>query len=247
MKTRWLLIAVNVCWMAFAAVAADWPQWRGPERNGLSKETGLLQEWPKEGPKLLWHVKDIGDGYSTPSVVGDWLYVLSNTGKDNEFVQSRQVKDGKVGWTTKLGKVGPNMGPQYPGSRSTPTVDGDRVYALGSDGDLVCVKLADGAEVWRKNLRTDFAGKPGQWAYSESVLIDGDVLACTPGGAEATLLALDKKNGACHLESGALRRGQSRLCLDHHRERGRHQAVRPIPRERCRWRGCQDRQATVAL
>ena len=196
MKTRWLLIAVNVCWMAFAAVAADWPQWRGPERNGLSKETGLLQEWPKEGPKLLWHVKDIGDGYSTPSVVGDWLYVLSNTGKDNEFVQSRQVKDGKVGWTTKLGKVGPNMGPQYPGSRSTPTVDGDRVYALGSDGDLVCVKLADGAEVWRKNLRTDFAGKPGQWAYSESVLIDGDVLACTPGGAEATLLALDKKNGA---------------------------------------------------
>ena len=87
------------------------------------------------------------------------------------------------------------MGPQYPGARSTPTVDGELLYALGSDGDLVCVKTADGAEVWRKNLRKDFGGKPGIWAYAESPLIDGDVLVCTPGGKEASLVALDKKKG----------------------------------------------------
>jgi len=193
MKTRMSLVVLSVC--SLTAFAADWPQWRGPERDGLSKETGLLKEWPKDGPKLLWHVSDAGNGYSTPAVVGDWLYVISDKGKDNEFIESRKVKDGKPGWTTRLGNVGPNQGPQYPGARSTPTVDGDLIYALGSDGDLVCVKLADGAEVWRKSLRKDFGGKPGQWAYAESPLVDGDALICSPGGSDATLVALDKKNG----------------------------------------------------
>src|SRR3981081_4446391 len=122
-----VVLSVVLC-----ANADDWPQWRGPQRNGISKETGLLKEWPKDGPKLLWQVKDVGDGYSTPAVVGDYLYLLSNKGKDDEFVQARKVKDGEQAWSTRLGKVGANKGPQYPGARSTPTVDGDVLYALGS-------------------------------------------------------------------------------------------------------------------
>lgn len=177
------------------ADAADWPQWRGPHRNGVSKETGLLPQWPKVGPKLLWQLKDIGFGYSTPAVAGDRLYLSSNEGKDNEFVQALRVEDGQRVWSTKLGKVGPNRQMQYPGARSTPTIAGDRVYALGSDGDLVCLEKSAGKEIWRKNLRSDFAGKPGNWAYSESPLIDGDALICTPGGKEATLAALKKNTG----------------------------------------------------
>jgi outer membrane protein assembly factor BamB len=197
MKTRsTILAAVSVCLFALAACANDWPGWRGPQRTGISKETGLLKSWPKDGPKLLWQVTDVGDGYSTPAVVGDRLYVLSNKGTDDEFLQARSVKDGTQIWSVRLGKVGPNQMANYPATRSTPSVDGELVYALGSDGDLVCAKTADGAIVWRKSLRTDFEGVPGLWAYSESPLVDGDLLVCTPGGADATLVALDKKKGA---------------------------------------------------
>src|SRR6185503_15115869 len=161
----------------------------------LSREKGLLKQWPKEGPRLLWQLKDIGSGYSTPSVVGERLYLNSNEGMDNEFVLALDAKDGKRAWSTKLGKVGPNDGPQYPASRSTPTVDGDVLYTLGSDGDLVCVEKADGKVRWKKNLRSDFGGTPGKWAYAESPLVDGDALICTPGGADATMVALNKKTG----------------------------------------------------
>jgi outer membrane protein assembly factor BamB len=190
MKTRWLLFAAACC----ALTAADWPQWRGPDRDGLSKETGLLKEWPKDGPKLAWQVKDIGGGYSTPAVVGDRLYLVVNRG-DDEFALALAAKDGSEVWAVKIGKVGRNMGPQYPGARSTPTVDGDVLYCLGSDGDLACVETAKGTIRWQKNLKADFGGKPGQWAYAESPLVDGDALVCTPGGAKATLVALKKKDG----------------------------------------------------
>jgi outer membrane protein assembly factor BamB len=175
---------------------ADWPQWRGPERNGISKESGLLKEWPKGGPKLLWQIKDIGYGYSTPAVVGSRLYLISNHGDDNEFVQALEVDGGKQVWSQKLGKVGPNTAfANYAGARSTPTVDGEVLYALGSDGDLACLEIGSGNVRWRKNLQTDFDGKPGMWAYAESPLVDGDVLICTPGGKDAALVALNKKTG----------------------------------------------------
>jgi outer membrane protein assembly factor BamB len=189
------LFAVSLVAPSRPAVAEDWPQWRGPQRNGISKEAGLLKEWPKEGPKLLWEVKDIGNGYSTPSVVGDRIYLMSNRG-DEESVLALDVKNGKTAWSTPVGKVGENRGPQYPGTRSTPTVDGDVLYALGSDGDLVCLETAEGKLRWKKNLKADFQGRPGNWAYAESPLIDGGVLVCTPGGSEATLVALDKKDGS---------------------------------------------------
>jgi len=197
MKTRYLPLVVLAFGFFFSLVAgaADWPQWRGPLRDGVSRETGLLHQWPEGGPKLLWQVKDIGLGYSTPAVVGGRLYLLGNEGMDDEFVEALDVNDGKRAWSTRLGKVGPNQGPPYPGARSTPTVDGQRLYALGSDGDLACLETATGTLVWQKNLRSDFGGTPGTWAYSESPLVDGDVLVCTPGGAEATLVALDKQTG----------------------------------------------------
>jgi outer membrane protein assembly factor BamB len=116
---------------------------------------------------------------------------------DNEFVQALSVKDGKPVWTTRIGNVGnPNQQPSYPMARSTPTIDGKLLYALGSDGDLACLETASGKPLWQKNLRTEFGGQPGIWAYAESPLIDGDVLVVTPGGAKATIVALNKKNGS---------------------------------------------------
>jgi len=180
-----------------ATANSDWPQWRGPSRNGISSERGLLKEWPKEGPKLLWQVNDIGDGYSTPSVVGTQIYLMSNRGMDDEFVQALSTQDGKVIWTTHVGKVGnPDQNPPYPKARSTPTVDGDFLYALGSDGDFVCLEAKSGKIRWQKSLRKEFNGKPGEWAYAESPLVDGDVVVVTPGGPQATIVALNKNTGA---------------------------------------------------
>lgn len=177
------------------ASEGDWPGWMGADRTGVSHETGLLKQWPKGGPKLVWKVDNIGEGYSTPSLAEGKIFLMSNRGNDDEFALALSVKDGSKVWERHIGKVGPNKVAPYPGSRSTPTVDGDAVYVLGSDGDLACLDAAKGEVRWQKNLRTDFGGEPGIWAYAESPLIDGDVLVCTPGGDKATLVALNKKNG----------------------------------------------------
>ncbi len=189
-------MGIGLCFLPLETRAADWPQWRGPQRNGISAETGLLAEWPKEGPKLVWQVKDIDSGYSTPSVVGDRLYLLSNQGLDNEFVQMLDAKGGKRIWSQRIGKVGnPDQQPNYPAARSTPTVDGEWVYAFGSDGDLACLERATGKVRWQKNVRKDYGGQSGIWAYSESPLVDGEAVICTPGGPDATMLALNKNTG----------------------------------------------------
>src|SRR5262250_1200562 len=207
MKSR-LLATIAVIFLSFlagsttksanmAASTSDWPQWRGPERNGISPESGLLKQWPKEGPKLLWQVNDIGDGYSTPSVVGTRIYLMSNRGMENEFVQALSTEDGKPIWTMRVGNVGnPDQDPPFPKARSTPTVDGDFIYALGSDGDLVCLEAGSGKIRWQKSLRKELGGQPHEWAYAESPLVDGEVVVVTPGGAEATISALNKKTGA---------------------------------------------------
>ncbi len=205
MKSRLLasVAALCLCFLSVtkpadtAAPSADWPQWRGPARDGTSRERGLLQQWPAGGPKLLWQVNDIGDGFSTPVVVGSRIYLMSNRGMENEFVQALSTRDGKVIWTTRVGNVGnPEQNPPYPKARSTPTVDGDFLYALGSDGDLACLEAKTGKIRWQKNLRKEFGGQPGEWAYAESPLVDGDFVVVTPGGAEATMVALNKRTGA---------------------------------------------------
>ena len=204
MKTCKLVVsgAISVIVLSLVAYAADWPQWRGPRRDAISSEAGLLKQWPKDGPKLLWQSKDIGDGYSTVAVAGDRIYALSNRGLDNEYVQALSVQDGKVLWMTTLGKVGnPDQRPSYPCARSTPAVEGNTVYALSSDGDLASLDAATGKVNWKKSLRADFGGQPHTWAYTESPLIDGDALIVTPGGAKATLAALNKRTGAVIWES----------------------------------------------
>lgn len=193
------IAAISLCFSSLSVTgsAADWPQWRGPQRDGNSKDTGLLKQWPAEGPKLLWQVNDIGDGYSTPIVVGDRIYLMSNNGMENEFVAAHSTKDGKVIWTTRIGNVGnPNQNPPYPKARSTPTLEGNFLYALSSDGDIACLETKTGKIRWTKNIRKEFGGVPGEWAYAESPLVDGDLVVVTPGGAEATMVALNKKTGA---------------------------------------------------
>ncbi len=193
-----LLLTVTFLASTLMTRADDWPQWRGPQRTGVSKETGLLKDWPKEGPRLLWKVNHVGGGYSTPSVANGRIYLIGSRGPDKmaeEFAIALDAKDGKEIWAARLGREGPNIISPYPGPRATTTVDGDLVYALGSDGDLVCLDTVSGKERWRKSLHSDFEGKPGNWAYAESPLVDDDVLVCTPGGAKATLAALNKKTG----------------------------------------------------
>jgi outer membrane protein assembly factor BamB len=183
-------------WTADPAKAApgSWPGWRGPERTGVSTETGLLKQWPPDGPPLLWKVTGLGGGYSTPSVAGGRLFVMGSQGNE-EFLMALDIKDGHKLWSVKVGLVGENTGPNYPGPRATPTVDGGALYTLGSDGDLICADAATGKILWHKHLVKDFQGKRGTWAYAESPLIDGDVLVCTPGGDTATMAALDKRTG----------------------------------------------------
>lgn len=173
----------------------DWPQWRGPQRDGISREGNLLKHWPPEGPKLLWQVNDIGDGYSTPAIVGDRIYLMGNRGMENEFVQALSIRDGSSLWTTRVGNVGNPSDFLYAKARSTPTVDGDSTYALGSAGDLACLETKSGKIRWQVNIRKEFAGQPGPWAYAESPLVDGDAVVVTPGGPQATIVALNKKTG----------------------------------------------------
>ena len=182
-------ISAVVMLLSFSSVsvATDWPQFRGPHRNDLSDETGLLKEWPQDGPKLVWHVKGLGGGYSSLSVVGDRIFTLGNFDKVSK-VLALSCDDGKAEWSAEVGPAGGNLG-------CTPTIDGDRVYALGEEGDLVCSETGDGQRVWHRNLQKEFGGSVGGWHYCESPLVDGDHVIVTPGGKEATMVALDKKTG----------------------------------------------------
>jgi outer membrane protein assembly factor BamB len=178
--------------IAFGATG-DWPQWRGPKRDGVSTETGLLKEWPAKGPPLAWKASGLGRGYSSVSVVGNQIFTMGD-GADSSFVHAFNLADGKIQWSEKVGKTGGGDG--YPGPRCTPTVDGDLVFALGQFGDLICVEAGTGTGRWRKNLVKDFSGRMmSGWGYSESPLVDGDKLVCTPGGARGTVVALNKSTG----------------------------------------------------
>jgi outer membrane protein assembly factor BamB len=187
MTPRLVPSALALLVLAAAAPAADWPQFRGPQRDNVSKETGLLKSWPKDGPPLEWEAKGLGGGYSSLSIAGDRIYTLGNKG-DKTFVVALERDGGKVVWTGEVGRSGGNLG-------CTPTVDGDRVYALGQEGDLVCLDVKDGKRIWHHNLLKEFGGSYGGWHYCESPLVDGDRVIVTPGGEKATLVAFDKKTG----------------------------------------------------
>lgn len=191
-----VLSIVAVVAIPTVSESADWAQWRGPNRDGISAETGLLQQWPESGPKLLWQVKDLGGGYGAPSIADGLIYLVVNEGLEKESVIALDDKDGNQLWSTQIGKVGePKQRPNYPAARSTPTVVGDSVYALGSDGDLVCLDSSSGSIRWQHSLRSDFGGAPGEWAFAESPLVDEDVVVVAPGGEAAALVALNRKTG----------------------------------------------------
>jgi outer membrane protein assembly factor BamB len=190
---RSVFLSLAVVLGSLSVQANDWPQWRGPLRDGVSRESNLLQTWPAGGPALLWQVDDLGDGYATVAVAGSQLFTTGSGSLDNEYAQARSIEDGRVVWTTRIGNVGePDQAPSYPKARSTPTLDGEQLYAFSSDGDLVCLNRTTGAVRWQRNVRREFGGQPGTWAYAESPLIDGDAVVVTPGGAKATMLALNK-------------------------------------------------------
>lgn len=177
-----------------SAASGDWPQWRGPNRDGVSAETGLLKEWPKDGPPLSWKTTGLGIGYSGVSVVGQRLFTMGDRG-DANHVLALNLADGKLVWSTKLGKAGAPGWGGFAGPRATPSVDDGLVFALGQYGEVICVSAADGKEVWHKHLTTDFGGPLPEWGFSESALVDGDQVVFTPGGAKGTLVALNKKTG----------------------------------------------------
>jgi outer membrane protein assembly factor BamB len=188
------IAAAALSWAAPVS-ADDWPQWQGPNRNAMSKETGLLQQWPEGGPRLAWKAAKLGGGDSAPSVAAGRIFGMSNRGKD-EVVWALSEKEGKELWVTKLGPAFEQRVPQSKeGPGCTPTVNGDRLYVLGVGGTLACLQVKDGKELWRRDFATDFGGRAPMWNFRESPLVDGDKVVCTPGGEEATLVALNKLTG----------------------------------------------------
>jgi outer membrane protein assembly factor BamB len=186
-----------LCLCATEARAADWPQWRGQNRDGKSPETGLLRSWPEQGPPLAWRAEGLGGGFSSVAVAGDHIYTLGDLG-DAQYAIAVKRDGGAIVWKTK---IGPAWEDKYLGPRSTPTVDGDHVYVLGTEGDLFCLDAATGKKVWSRNLPKDFGGTmmkaqgTYEWKFSESPLIDGKQIIVTPGAQDAALVALKKKNG----------------------------------------------------
>lgn len=178
----------------------SWPTFRGPDRSGVSRETGLLQQWPEAGPPLVWETEGAGRGYSSLAIADERIFTLGDApttaDDDAEYLLAFDRQSGKPLWKAKIGPPWNSGQPNWQSSRSTPTVDDDSVYVVSPFGDLVCCDVAAGDERWRKQLKDDLGGKKGDgWGYSESVLVDGDRVVCTPGGERATMVALDKRNG----------------------------------------------------
>lgn len=194
------------CSIAASKQTAEWHQWRGASRDGKSLETGLLESWPAEGPPLAWHTAEAGVGYSSFSGANGRLYTLGDRG-DAGFVIALDAVTGEELWAT------PN-GPSYynsygSGQRSTPTIDGDRVYALSATGDLVCLDVATGGVIWGKDVVREYHSSVPEWGYSESPLVAGDRLIVHAGGRNASIVALNKLTGATLWSTGSDRAAYS--------------------------------------
>jgi len=186
-----------LCWTTLlnCARADDWPQWQGPDRNAISKEGGLLKEWPKEGPPLAWRTQKLGGGDSAPSVAAGRIFGMSARGED-EVVWALSEKDGQELWTTRLGPaVQQQVQQSKEGPSCTPAVDGELLYVEGMGGEVACLQVKDGKIVWQHSLTRDFGGRVPMWSYRESPLVDGDKVIFTPGSPDALLVALDKVTG----------------------------------------------------
>ena len=201
MKTPFAVAAVaTVAVLAVGSIpaaGADWPQWRGPNRDGRSAETGLLQEWPEGGPPLAWKAEGLGGGFSSVAVAAGRIYTLGDM-EDGQYALALKEADGELVWKVK---IGPRWEDRYLGPRSTPTVDGERLFLMNTEGEVICLEAATGKEVWRRSLPKDFGSHMMQamgttdWRYAESPLVDGDRVIVTPGVTDAALAALNKATG----------------------------------------------------
>ncbi|HEY9404391.1 MAG TPA: PQQ-binding-like beta-propeller repeat protein [Pyrinomonadaceae bacterium] len=178
---------------ASAAAGGNWPQWRGPNRDGISKETGLLKQWPAEGPPLVWKATGAGRGYSSLAVANNRMYTLGLRG-DREFIVAFDVTTGKELWAKPHGAAFRND--RGDGPRGTPTVEGERLYALGGNGDLSCLETRTGKTIWTMNVLSKFGGSNITWGISESPLVVGDKLLVNAGGENASIVALNKRDGS---------------------------------------------------
>jgi outer membrane protein assembly factor BamB len=191
---------------AAAQTSGDWPQWRGPNRDGISKETGLLKQWPAEGPPLVWKATGAGRGYSSLAIARGRLYTLGLRG-DREHVIAFDTTTGKEVWATPYGSGFRND--RGDGPRGTPTIDGERLYALGGSGDLSCLDTKTGRVVWTMNVLQKFGGSNITWGISESPLVLGEKLLVNAGGPGASIVALNKKDGSLIWKSQSDRAGYS--------------------------------------
>jgi outer membrane protein assembly factor BamB len=173
-----------------SAGEGDWPTFHGPRRDNISHETGLLTEWPSAGPELIWAAQNIGYGYATVSIADGAVYTTGNL--DNQTVVTSLSLDGTVRWQAPAGQAWTGS---HEGSRSTPTIDGDRVYCGSPHGEIVCLQADSGQPVWQVNILERFGGRNITWGLAESPLIDGDLVFCTPGGSQGRVAALDKMTG----------------------------------------------------
>lgn len=197
------LLCFSICTLASAA---DWPQWRGPNRDGISPETGLLDSWPSKGPPLVWKIQGLGEGFASAAISGTRLFIQGQRG-DEEFVLAFDANTGKQLWQTQTGR-GFREQRGY-GPRGTPSIDGDRLYALAADGTLVCLETATGKRVWGLNIVDRFHSRVLHWGISESPLVDGDRVIVTPGGPGAAVVALDKTSGKVLWQSQSDQAGYS--------------------------------------
>jgi outer membrane protein assembly factor BamB len=191
---------------AMAQTAALWPQWRGPNRDGISKETGLLKQWPADGPPLVWKATGAGRGYSSFSISDGKLFTMGLRG-DREYVIAFDLATGKEAWATPHGSAFRND--RGDGPRGTPTIDGDRIYALGGNGDLSVLEARTGKIVWTKNVLKEFGGSNITWGISESPLVLGNKVLVNPGGPNASIVALNKTDGSVIWKSQSDRAGYS--------------------------------------
>lgn len=173
-----------------ASAEKDWPQWRGPTRDGICREKGLLQQWPEGGPKLLWSAGGLGKGYGSPIIVGDTIYVTGDVGK--EFVVFALGQGGSVKWRTVNGEAWLKS---VPGGRATCCYDEGQIYVMNAHGRLVRLDAASGTETWAVDVLETFEGKNITWGISESVLVEGGSVFVTPVGTKALMAALDKRTG----------------------------------------------------
>jgi outer membrane protein assembly factor BamB len=198
----------------------DWPQWRGPRRDGVSTESGLLKSWPPSGPPRAWTATGAGEGYSSFAVAGGRLFTLGARG-EREFVVAYDAATGKRLWETPHGRRFTND--RGDGPRSTPTVDGNRLYAFGASGDLTALDAASGRIAWTINVIRDFGGQNINWGLSESPLVAADRVIVSPGGADSSIVAVNKTDGKLLWKSQADRAGYSSAVL--HEVGGIRQAI----------------------